>query len=404
MNKELLVINSVLESKDIGTLFANGVDDLLHSYGDVWRSIKAFYTKYHTVPNFDTIQGRFTALEYVKTELPTQFYIDQLREEVLSNQLDNILFQKSSELNNGASSAKVLAELQSAMSGLNRIATVSHDVDISDVEAARKSLDELRARAEARGGQPGIPTGVSFIDASYTAGISPGDFVVLLGYTGRKKSLLATLMAVHAFTQGYTPMIVSLEMPVLKVQNRAYTMLGSGLFRNSDLELGQYPEKGMKELEAKISGHNNKFHVVSNDTLGTMTPNVVRGKIDRYQPDFVIFDYCQLGSDNANSGDMTSKMRNMSNEFKTIAVQDEIGVLAISSATPENGTSVDGPPMVEQVAYSKQLAYDSDLAIAVHGYDESNLVDVVGRKNRNGPLFSGTIDWDVNSGIYQEVL
>jgi replicative DNA helicase len=403
LNKELLVINAVLENKDIGTLFANGVDDLMHAYGDVWLSIKAFYTKYHTVPNFATIQGRFEALEYVKTELPTQFYIDQLREDVLSTKLDNLLYAKSADLNNGANSVRVLAELQAEFSKLNRIATVSHDVDISDVEAARKSLDELRARAEARGGQPGIPTGVSFIDASYTAGISPGDFVVLLGFTGRKKSLLATLMACNAFAQGYTPMIVSLEMPVLKVQNRAYTILGSGLFKNSDLELGQYPEKGMKELEAKMDGHNNKFHVVSNDTLGTMTPNVVRGKIDRYQPDFVVFDYCQLGSDNAQSGDMTSKMRNMSNEFKTIAVQDEIGVLAISSATPENGTAVDGPPMVEQVAYSKQLAYDSDLAIAVHGYDESNLVDVVGRKNRNGPLFSGSIDWDVNNGIYQEV-
>jgi len=403
LNKELLVINAVLESKDIGTLFANGVDDLLQTYGDVWRSIKAFYTKYHTVPDFNTIKGRFDALEYVKTELPTQFYIDQLREEVLSNRLDQLLFQKSAALSNGMNSARVLADLQAEFSRLNRIATVSHDVDISDVEAARKSLDELRARAEARGGQPGIPTGVSFIDASYTAGISPGDFVVILGFTGRKKSLLATLMAVNAFTQGYTPMIVSLEMPVLKVQNRAYTIMGSGLFKNSDLELGQYPEAGMKELEARMDGMNNKFHVVSNDTLGTMTPNVVRGKIDRYQPDIVFFDYCQLGSDNAQSNDMTSKMRNMSNEFKTIAVQDELGVVAISSATPESGTSVDGPPMVEQVAYSKQLAYDSDLAIAVHGYDESNLVDAVGRKNRNGPLFSGSIDWDINNGTYQEV-
>lgn len=403
MNNELLLINAVLENQDISTLFANGVDDLMGAYSDVWRSIKAFYTKYHTVPSFEVIQGRFEGLEFVQTDLPTQFYIDQLREETIRGRLDRLLFEKSGDLHNGAAAAKVLAEVQAEISKMSRISTLSHDVDISDVEAARKNLDELRARAEARGGQPGISTGVSFWDASYTSGLAPGDFTVILGFTGRKKSLLATLIAVNAFMQGYSPMIVSLEMSALKVQNRAYTIMGSGLFRNSDLELGRYPEAGMKELEAKIAGYNGKFHVVSNDTLGTMTPNVVKAKCDRYQPDIVIFDYCQLGSDNAQSLDMTSKMRNMSNEFKTMAVSDEIPVIAISSATPENGTSVSGPPMVEQVAYSKQLAYDSDLAVAAHGHDDSNLVDVVARKNRNGPLFSGSIDWDINNGLYREV-
>lgn len=397
-----MVINAVLENKDIGTLFTNGVDDLIHAYNDVWRSIKSFYTKYHSVPTYQVIADRF-GIDYIKTDMPTQFYIDQLREDVLSTSIDNLLFQKAGDLKNGVNSGKVLAELQTELSKLNRISTISHDVDISDVEAARKNLDELRARAEARGGLPGIPTGISFFDASYTSGIAPGDFGVIFGYTGRKKSLTALLIAVNAFMQGYTPMYVSLEMSSLKVQNRAYTIMGSGLFRNSDLELGQYPEKGMLELEAKISGLNNKFHVVSNDTLGTMTPNIVQGKIDRYNPDLVIFDYFQLASDNAGSLDMTSKTRNMSNEFKTMAVHNEIGIIGISSATPENGTSVSGPPMMEQVAYSKQLAYDADWGVAVHGYDDSNLIDLVGRKNRNGPLFDGTIDWDINNGIYSEL-
>ncbi|MCC5324263.1 DnaB-like helicase C-terminal domain-containing protein, partial [Staphylococcus aureus] len=91
----------------------------------------------------------------------------------------------------------------------------------------------VRERAEAFGGLPGIPTGISFIDSAYTSGIAPGDLVVVLGWTGRAKSLFTTLLACNAHDSGYVPMIASLEMNHEKVRDRVYTIMGSGMFQNS---------------------------------------------------------------------------------------------------------------------------------------------------------------------------
>jgi replicative DNA helicase len=92
----------------------------------------------------------------------------------------------------------------------------------------------------------------------------------------------------------------------------------------------------------------------------------------------------------------------MSKEFKRLAVQNNIPVILISSATPDSSASVNEPPTIEQVAWSKQLAFDADLAFAVHKHDDSDIIEIVCRKNRNGPLFSGFLRWDINQGIVSE--
>jgi replicative DNA helicase len=99
---------------------------------------------------------------------------------------------------------------------------------------------------------------------------------------------------------------------------------------------------------------------------------------------------------------MTARMRNMSKEYKRLAVAKQIPIILISSATPDSSAASDEPPMIEQVAWSKQLAYDADLAFAVHKHDDSNLIQVACRKNRNGPLFSGFLNWDIDNGIIKE--
>jgi len=96
-------------------------------------------------------------------------------------------------------------------------------------------------------------------------------------------------------------------------------------------------------------------------------------------------------------------MMNQSKEYKRLAVKKQVVIIIISSATAESASSSDEPPTIEQVAWSRQLAYDADLAFAIHKYDDSNLIAVVCRKNRNGPLFAGMLDWDIDSGIIKEV-
>lgn len=288
---------------------------------------------------------------------------------------------------------------------LQAIAVESQDLDITDFDAAKQDFDEVRKKSLENDGIPGIPTGIDFIDSAYTSGLAGGDLIVVLGWTGRAKSLLTTKICVNAWGAGKRPMIISLEMKAQKVRNRAYTMMGNGTFRNSDLEIGLVNEDDFREFSKK--GNGNSFHVISHDGNEEVTPSFVQSKIDQYKPDIIVLDYAQLMSDNANSSDMTARMRNMSKEFKRLATANDIPIILISSATPDNTASINTPPIIEQVAWSKQLSFDADLAFAVHRHDAFVgdgwvIIEIAGRKNRNGDLFSGYFKANINEGIYEE--
>ena len=401
VNKELQTLNAVLKNKDINVLYSTpGIDDLFQAYGDVLQSIKSYHTKYHAVPDIALIQERFSDFEDVEVGKQTEPYIDDLREEFLTSRVNNIITSAAAGMKT-MSGAQVLSKLQTSLSKLNRYAGGAVDLNLMDFDAAEQHYEEVKERAEAMGGLPGIPTGISFIDSAYTSGFAPGDLIVVLGWTGRAKSLCTTLFACNAHECGFTPMIVSLEMSGEKVRDRVYTIKGSGLFSNSALALGDISTDSFREFKKKQEDKP-EFIVVTNEGVSELTPNVVEAKIDQHKPRLVIVDYAQLASDNANSDNMTARMMNMSKEYKRLAVKKQVAIILISSATAESATSSNEPPTIEQVAWSRQLAYDADLAFAIHKLDDSNLIMIVCRKNRNGPLFAGMLDWDIDSGIVKE--
>lgn len=401
-SKALQTINAVLKNKDIGVLYGGGgIDDLMAEYTDVWQTIKDYHSRYHSIPDIEVIQERHHDLEKIEVSGDTKYYLDALRDEYVGSRTDSIITKGAAALDNGVPPAAVLAKLQESLAKLNRYSGAATDTNIMDFDEAERHYEEVRQRAEALGGQPGIPTGISFIDSAYTTGFAPGDLIVMLGWTGRAKSLCAALFACNAHDKGYIPMYCSLEMSAAKVRDRVYTIKGSGLFSNSALGLGDISTDSFRDFKAKQSDKK-EFIVVTNEGGQDLTPNVVEAKIDQHNPQMVIIDYAQLASDNANSENMTQRMMNQSKEYKRLAVKKQVVIIIISSATAESASSSDEPPTIEQVAWSRQLAYDADLAFAIHKYDDSNLIAIVCRKNRNGPLFAGILDWDIDSGKFSE--
>lgn len=400
-NAELLALNAVLKNNDLNALYATpGLDELFVAHGDVVSYIKDYVTQYKGLPSLEVVKTKFPDFEQVDVSGHTEFYLDEVRDKFVDSRIDQIMTEADAARKVHKSSA-VLAGLQARLSKLNRFAGGASDMNIMDTEQAEQHYEEVRERAELNGGLPGIPTGVGFIDSAYPSGLAPGNLIVLLGWTGRGKSLLSALFACHAHDCGFTPMLVSLEMSGAQVRDRVYTIKGSGLFSNSALAVGQIDLDNFNTFK-KSQADKSQFIVVTNEGLNELTPNIVEAKIDQHHPQLVIVDYAQLASDNGNSENMTHRMMNMSKEYKRLAVKKQVAIILISSATAESATASDEPPMIEQVAWSRQLAYDADLAFAVHRLNDSNLIMVVCRKNRNGPLFAGMLDWDINNGIWKQ--
>lgn len=115
-------------------------------------------------------------------------------------------------------------------------------------------------------------------------------------------------------------------------------------------------------------------------------------------------DYHQLMMDNKKTTATTERNMNLSRELKLLAVRNNIPVIDIVSATANDASDRNDPPLLSQVAWSKQIEYDADMAVAVHKADDiSNpaIVEVVSRKMRHGNDFAMFLSWDVNRGIIE---
>lgn len=395
---EVNAINAVLKNGDKNALFGHSVDDLFVAYGDVWSHIKDYHNKYSSLPPLDLVQEKFPDLEDVQVKGKTEFYFETLRSEYIHNRIEKLLTRAGKELSTGTAE-EVKNKLQDALLKLDRFSSTSRDLDIMDFEQAERRYDEVRERAIQMGGTPGVPTGVNFIDACMPLGMQGGDVVSIIGYPGRGKSALGALFAAKAILRGYKPLIFTREMSAEAVQDRIFTMMGSGLFSNTDLMLGNINKDDFRTFASGAAGTG---WIVDGNGGGDMTPNFIRGKVDQHRPDFVLLDYLQLFSDNRLTDDMTPRMRNLSLEIKNSANVCDIPFVVISSATPPDGGKIDGPPNVERSAWSRQLAYDSTVSFAVHRYDDTNIYQIEAAKNRYGPLFSGFLDWDMDRGTYEE--
>jgi replicative DNA helicase len=403
MNTEATLISAVCKNKDISTLLADNVDDLFTSHKDIWEGLKSYYYKFKAVPEAGILLEKFKDFEIdnnVKAE--TAYYLDKLKNEYLSNRLKNIILKSGSMLKEDAAS-RVLSEMQAQLATLSKFTSNVRDLDVTDSENAIRHFEATKVRSAEMGGSPGIKTGFEAIDLAYPTGMAPGHLIVAIGWPGRGKTWFTSYLACKAWEQGFKPMIVSLEMSPENMRDRIYTMLGSGLFKASELATGDINLDDFRSWSNKKFENKNGFVLVSNEGMAEVTPATIQGKIDQHKPDLVILDYHQLFSDNKKSMGATERNMNISREFKMLAMTNNIPVIDITAATMDDVSDQDNPPMLSQVAWSKAIEYDADMAIAIHKYTGTQMIEVVSRKNRHGQEFGMYLDWDINRGIVKEI-
>lgn len=405
MSAEAKLISAVCTNKDIASVMSDNPDELFYSHSDVWNAVKEYWTEYGSVPSIEIIEEQFRDFEPQPVNAETRFYLDELRNSYIQSRLRRLFVSKDNKLRE-ESSVKVLEELQSEISDLARTTNVVRDVDVTDPDSAEEYYRRQKELADEMGGTPGIPTGISALDSAYRTGMAPGHLIVMIGWSGRGKSWFAALMACKAWERGFKPMFLSMEMSPEIMRDRIYTIMGSGLFKNTDLSGADINIDEFSSWSRKKFDNKQSFIIAASEGSESVTPNTVQSKIDQYRPDIVFLDYHQLFDDNSHSESEVVRNRNISRQFKRLAVSNAMPVVDITAATMDDVSDTDEPPMLEQVAWSKAIQYDADLSLSVHkGIEEGNenFFEVVCRKNRYGPMPSFFLDWDINRGIIKEL-
>lgn len=399
-SKEAEVLAAVCKNKDIHVILGEK-KEIFGAYGDVYEFMRDYYLKHKAVPEVDLIEDRFGEVDFPSTTAPSAFYMDELRNYYVKGRMEEIMLKAGTALDSRAA-GDVLQQLLTTLSKLGQHTFNVRDLSLTDIEAAAEHFDKLREITEANNGTPGIATGFDAIDSAYPTGMAAGHSIVLMGYTGRGKSMWSGLLAVNAWLQGKKVMVISLEMSPEEYRERIYAMMSEGMFKMSNLARGEVDSDDFRTWATKKFKDAADFIVVSNAGNANVTPNTIQSKIDSHRPDIVILDYLQLMSDNAETQAMTPRMLNLSREIKLLAVSNAIPIVSITAVTDEDNDKRDAPPLLSQVAWSKGIEYDANLVIAIHRHDDTDVVELAGRKNRHGPLFSCFFQVDFNSGLWVE--
>lgn len=395
------VLSAVLEDKQIHVLLQANPDQLFRTHGDIWQFIRDYHEQNLTVPPQSLVIEKFRDFHPVSGVGATKHHLDELRTFYLEGKIRDILKLSASQLND--SPVEALNTLISKSSDLKKITADVRDIDVIDVEDALSYFREVEEMA--RLGSHGIKTGLKGFDSFLPAGIMPGQFGILLAYPQIGKSWLMLYLAIQAWKQGRKPLIVSLEMTEGEVRVRAYTIMGDGRFSHRKMSAGELDIEEFERWAKKYTADKASFHIVSNDGLGEVTPAVIRGKIDQYSPDIVFVDYIQLMQANTPTENEVVKIKNISRELKILAVSEQVPIVAIASATPDDATNMNTVPTLGQVAWSKQLAYDADWVLALGRAINSDILECAFRKNRHGYLgeFLVQVDFDSGHFIYKDM-
>jgi replicative DNA helicase len=397
-NTEAKVISAVLEDKQVHVLLQANVEVLLRSHKDVWNFIRLYSENNGTVPPTNLVVEKFRDFIPVSGVGATKHHLEELQSEYLNDSLKDILRSAAGEVQSGQG-VTALEQIITKTSELKKNTSAIRDIDAIDIDSAIAYFEQVKADNAL--GKRGIKTGLPGFDNYLPSGIMPGQLGVFLAYPGIGKSWMALYFAVQAWKQGKTPLIISLEMSETEVRNRAYTIMGEGLWSHRKLSNGEVELDMMKKWHASKLDGRPPFHIISNDNGGEVTPSVIRGKIDQYKPDFVVVDYLQLMSPNQKADNETVKMKNLSRELKLMAISEEVPIIAISSATPDDVKDLSTVPTLAQTAWSRQIAYDADWVLALGRSANSDIIECAFRKNRNGFMGDFLVQCDFDKGYYR---
>ena len=387
-----------MQDKQVHVLLQANVDNILRTHNDIWTFVRNYSEANGTVPPTSLVVEKFRDFIPVDGVGATKYHLEELQAEFLNDSLKDVLRSTAADVQSGQGT-KALEDLIAKTSELRKNTAVIRDIDATDLDSAVAYFENLARQQEL--GAIGIKTGLAGFDNYLPAGIMPGQLGVFLAYPGIGKSWMALYFAVQAWKQGKSPLIISLEMSETEVRNRVFTIMGEGLWSHRKMSNGQVEIEDLKRWHKKELAGKPEFHIISNDNGGEVTPSVIRGKIDQYKPDLVIVDYLQLMSPNQKSDNETVRMKNLSRELKLMAISEEMPIIAISSATPDDVNKLDTVPTLGQTAWSRQIAYDADWVLALGRATNSDIIECVFRKNRNGFMGEFIVQADFDKGYYR---
>ncbi len=255
-------------------------------------------------------------------------------------------------------------------------------------------LDDLYHR-ENQSGVTGIPTGYIDLDEK-TAGLQPGDLIIIAGRPSMGKTALALNIAEHvAVDNGLPVAIFSMEMSGTQLASR---VLGSiAHVDQHKMRTGRLSDEEWQQLSHAMGRlHDAPMFIDETAALNALELRARARRMRRQcgKLGLVVVDYLQLMSASSQGENRATEISEISRSLKALAKELQTPVVALSQLSRAVEGRNDKRPMMSDLRESGAIEQDADVIFFIYR-DEVYFPDkpeVKGRaeviigKQRNGPI------------------
>ncbi len=231
-----------------------------------------------------------------------------------------------------------------------------------------------------------------------TAGLQPGDLVVLAARPSMGKTAFALNIAEHvAVSEGLPVVVFSMEMGASQL---ALRMVGSlGRIDQQNLRTGRLRDDEWGRLTEAVDKLGKASIYI--DESAALTPSELRARARRQarqcgQLGLIVVDYLQLmsGSGGGSEENRATVLGEISRGLKSLAKELKCPVLALSQLNRSVESRTDKRPMMSDLRESGAIEQDADVIMFIYRDDyynkesskEPGVAEIIIAKQRNGPV------------------
>lgn len=244
----------------------------------------------------------------------------------------------------------------------------------------------------------GVRTGFYDMDRM-TAGLQPGDLIVLAARPSMGKTAFALNIAEHvAVNEGLPAVVFSMEMGAAQL---ALRMVGSlGRIDQQHLRTGALRDDEWGRLTEAVEKLRNVSLFI--DESPGLSPSELRARARRQARQcgklgLIVVDYLQLMSGSgANEENRATVIGEISRGLKSLAKELQCPVIALSQLNRSVETRTDKRPMMSDLRESGAIEQDADVIMFIYRDEyynketkEPGVAEIIIGKQRNGPV--GTV-------------
>ena len=341
-------------------------------------------------------------VEYIAdaiNSVPTTANIDEYINIVLEKSLLRRLIDEATDIVKGSYNVSndIGDYLYEAQKKINKVSEGLRTSEFKPIQSVlTKAQSDLEALAANKGDITGIPTGFYDLD-KITSGFHPNELIIIAARPGMGKTAIALNIATNiAMNAKKSVAIFNMEMGAEQLVTRMLSQVGG--IDGSKLRVGNLEHSDWKRVNEAISRLSDT-KIFIDDTAGQTVADI-RSKCRRLKNspsglDIVIIDYLTLiqsATKNGSTGqNRQQEVADISRALKTMAMELEIPVIALSQLSRGIEQRTDKKPMLSDLRESGAIEQDADLVAFLHCNDEEkekddSLMEFVIRKHRNGPL------------------